>query len=770
MAVISLAGGHACAEWFGRVMTDPTTSNQSRRLEPWPLDTLLTPISGEVKASSLLPQIVQAACDLTGAERGFAGLIDAARQVVRVEAVYRMPPGTLGSEITAGEGVAGHVLLTGQIVTDGPGGDGLASSGPNHPDETALGVPIIWQSNLIGVLEVKMAPTRQITKVDVTQLTVLANYAALALAHAQLGRTETQRVERLMTLHQIGQLLSSRLSLNLLLRTTAEALVTHFRYASVQVLLVDPDDPRCLVLRAWSGTAVAPRPQLEYRQRIDEGVIGDAARNRQRVYVADVRQDPRYRPMPGSAPAHAQLAVPIVTGDSLVGVLNIEAETPLDEDDIQGLAIIADQLGIAIHNARLFAQMQDALDNMHLLYETSRRIATATDVDAVIAAYLELVAADGRYACNIALYETDETGQSATVVVRGRWTPEGGLSLPLQERYRRTRDGLDPLLDAGRTVMISDVHTDHRVSPELREFQASNGRPALAMIPLLANDQRIGVVVLSAPHVQEWYDADLWPFQATAAHLATIIDSRLQQQLAAERSRQLAVLQERQHLAHELHDSVSQLIFSTTLIAQSLAPTWRRDPAEGERCIARLVELNRLALAEMRALLSDLYPADAPAEPTTPGIVPPSIEQVRQAGLVAALSDLVGDARYAALQINLAFDAYQPQPPEHEEALFRIAQEALHNVLKHAAARQVTIHLTSHPHETRLTVTDDGVGFRPRVSETGGRFGLQTMRERAAALGGTTQVISAPGQGTTLVATLPAATTGGGKWHSRSAS
>ncbi|MBE7553396.1 MAG: hypothetical protein HS126_20180 [Anaerolineales bacterium] len=105
------------------------------------------------------------------------------------------------------------------------------------------------------------------------------------------------------------------------------------------------------------------------------------------------------------------------------------------------------------------------------------------------------------------------------------------------------------------------------------------------------------------------------PYQVTAAQLATSIDSRRQHYLLSERGQQIAVLKERQRLARDLHDSVTQLIFSMTLIAQSIAPAWRRDSAEGERRVNRLLELSQAALAEMRALLAELRPPDLPPWP-----------------------------------------------------------------------------------------------------------------------------------------------------------
>jgi GAF domain-containing protein len=308
---------------------------------------------------------------------------------------------------------------------------------------------------------------------------------------------------------------------------------------------------------------------------------------------------------------YAVIGVPILWRDRIIGVFGLGSPPPrqFTAHDVEVLSLFAKHAAIAIENARLFARMQHALDELQLLYDTSRRIGQAMTIDDAIRVYLEQVAARGQYACSVALYEFNEVGQRTGVVVRGRWTPEERL-VTHEEWLPDTRDALDPPLDAGQTVKITDVHTDPRVSHELRDIQTRSARPALAMIPLIVGTDRIGLVVLGYPSTYEWRDEDLRLYQATAAQLATAIDSLRQHLTVYRHGQQIAVFEERQRLAHELHDSVTQLIFSMTLIAQSIGSAWQRDPAEGEHRVNRLLELSRSALAEMRALLVELRPPE----------------------------------------------------------------------------------------------------------------------------------------------------------------
>jgi signal transduction histidine kinase/putative methionine-R-sulfoxide reductase with GAF domain len=587
---------------------------------------------------------------------------------------------------------------------------------------------------------------------------MVVEHAALRRDIVRLGEAVVRRTMHTATINRIGRLITNDLSLNQLLSTAIEMISEDFHFANLGLILIDPDNPERLVLRATTGVSTALIPK-DYRQEIHQGIVGAAARTRQRILLNDVSRDPRFVPTPWINEVYAELAVPIVVGERLLGVLNVESTCPLSEEDAADLQIVADHLGVAIGNAQLFARTQQALEEMQLLYETSRRMRTAMDVDEVIKVYLEQVAVRGRYVCTVVVYEFDGAGQRTATIMRGRWTLQEGLVL-LEERLPYTRDAFDPLLDAGQTVTIGNFRTDPRVSAELRRLHRRNPRPAWAMIPLMVRGQRLGLVILSDVLVRQWDNADLQPYQATAAQLAAAIDSRQQHLLLIDRGRQLAVLEERRRLAHELHDSVTQHIFSMTLIAQSIGPAWRRDSAEGERRVTRLLELSQSALSEMRALLAELRPPEGRtiAAGTVPAVL--GIELVRRDGLAAALRRHLSDIARDGLQSHFEARGCIRQPREQQEALYRIAQEALNNVIKHAQARRVELTLSTVHGATRLTVEDDGRGFivapvgAPSDRVSGG-FGLRTMQERAEALGGQVRIISTPGRGTTVDVTIP---------------
>jgi signal transduction histidine kinase len=753
-------------------------------------------ISSELELRPLLTRIVHHACELLAADYGTIGLVDETRNVVRTEASFRMPPDELGAEMAPGVGLAGMVLETQRPVVHDRYGEVQQPTQPALSEHAVVGMPIFWHNRMIGFFGIGAEPPRRFSARDVETLALFARHAAVAIENARRYEREQRRIERLALIARIGRIVTADLMLEDLLHRAGAAIHELLGYANVDIGLLSADDPNELVIIAVAGH-FRELISHEVRVPVTRGLMGQAVLQRRAVLVNDVQSDPRYIPMPGAQGITAELAVPIQLGDRVLGVLNVEAGAPFDEEDAAGLQIIADQLAGAIANARLFSRVNTALQETRLLYETSRRINAAHDVDEVIVSYLELVAARGRYTCSVALYDFDAAGQRQGVVVRGRWSPRGGLRRAA-ERHLYSKDGLDPILDAGQTATIADVHTDPRVSEELRRIQRRAGRPALAMIPLMARGQRIGLVILSHHQVHDWPEAALHPYQVTAAQLATAIDHRRQQRLLLERGQRVAVLEERQRLARELHDSVTQLVFSTALIAQSVGPAWRRDPAEGERRIDRLLDLSRSALAEMRALLFELRPPEEGPAPVAPvGVagtgdaagavggaelpgatrdsVTPGLVRVQRDGLVEALRQHVVGISSEGLVVEVEDAGYRRQPLAQEEALYRIAQEAMNNVIKHARARRAILRLSLDGRGVRLTVTDDGVGFRapgrhlsgsagaedrpaaPGDGLPGGGYGLRTMRERAQALGGTAEVRAAPGRGTIVDVFLPPA-------------
>jgi signal transduction histidine kinase len=216
-----------------------------------------------------------------------------------------------------------------------------------------------------------------------------------------------------------------------------------------------------------------------------------------------------------------------------------------------------------------------------------------------------------------------------------------------------------------------------------------------------------------------------------AAHAALALENaRLH-----ERSRELSIVEERNRLARELHDAVTQKLFGVVLAAESGSALLERDIAEAGAQLALVRDLAREAMEELRSVIVHLRPAALASQ-----------------GLAGALAKHVEVLRRVhGREIGLTLQGEAPVAAAIEGDAFRIAQEALHNALRHAQAARIDVALRTAPGRLELTVRDDGVGFEPHAAGLRSRsLGLTTMVERARAAGGLLTLDSAPGAGTTV--------------------
>jgi signal transduction histidine kinase len=251
-------------------------------------------------------------------------------------------------------------------------------------------------------------------------------------------------------------------------------------------------------------------------------------------------------------------------------------------------------------------------------------------------------------------------------------------------------------------------------------------------VPIRVKQDLVGALGITAGAGDVLDEQDLFAAETLADQLAIAIENtRLY-----EHAHELAASRERQRLARDLHDAVSQTLFSVSLIAEVVPRIYERDEEQGRQRLEELRQLTRGALAEMRTLLLELRPA-ALAEANLPDLV----KQLGEA--------VVGRARIP-VDVKTEEDC-AGLPADVRVALYRIAQEALNNVAKHSGARHASVGLSCDDGAVRLTIADDGSGFDTEAPS--GQLGLGIMRERADAVGAALDLRSAPGHGTMVTVT-----------------
>jgi signal transduction histidine kinase len=286
-----------------------------------------------------------------------------------------------------------------------------------------------------------------------------------------------------------------------------------------------------------------------------------------------------------------------------------------------------------------------------------------------------------------------------------------GYSIPLNQSMARLA------IQNGKSILISDVHSDPRI---YRDAVERTGIRSFLIVPLMSGNRPVGILTAA--------DKQNGPLTSDDERILTLLASSavigLENSRLYEQAEESAALAERSRLARELHDAVTQTLFSASLIAEVLPQIWESDPEEGRRRLEELRLSTRGALAEMRTLLQaeigDLFKH-----------------------LVNAFS---GRAR---VPVTFKLESSYSLPGEIKVALYRIAQEALNNIAKHADANHVILNLTCRPQQVELEVCDDGVGFEPGEASAE-HLGLRIMKERVEAIGAQLSIRTSPGSGTTV--------------------
>ncbi len=316
------------------------------------------------------------------------------------------------------------------------------------------------------------------------------------------------------------------------------------------------------------------------------------------------------------------------------------------------------------------------------------------------------------------------------------------LTIIAAQGFREPNDvlgiGFDPtenaltrrLLNGDAPIVLEDVH-------EEPAFVAGTNDPTRSWIgvPLMSRNEVFGALTLDK-HEPAFYDEEDGQTVLAFANQAAVA---IQNARLHDRAREQDVLQERNRLARELHDSLSQSLFSMVLNAEAAGIFFDTEPERARAQIQLLYETANAALKEMRTLIFELRPAD-----------------LEQEGLAAVLSKhakMVADRYGITVRVDVRGRRRLPLPVE--KALFRVAQEALNNVVKHAQASEVAVTLSAQDDLVALTIEDNGVGIEPQAARPN-TLGLTSMRERAEQLGGHFEIGPSPaGVGTLVRVTVP---------------
>jgi PAS domain S-box-containing protein len=327
---------------------------------------------------------------------------------------------------------------------------------------------------------------------------------------------------------------------------------------------------------------------------------------------------------------------------------------------------------------------------------------------------------------------TLEDSTLVTLAMRGTLQLEGSLPFRIHLQGPET---LATLFNDHRPILIPDIWSDDPQAQFLRALLEDGaavlleGMQSWMWVPLAAKSRIIGGLGVAHEKRDHFtpHHADLALSVANQAAI-TLINAELYEHAQA-----LAVLEERQRLARNLHDAINQSLFSAGLIAEVLPRLWERDQVEARRSLEDLRRLTRGAMAEMRALLAELRPS--------------TLTDAELGDLLRLLGNAFTGRTNIPATVTVIGQGILPA--DVQVAIYRVCQEALNNVAKHARASLVEIDLKHEDATIDVSIRDDGQGFDPERS-TSGHYGLSMMRERAEGVGAQLLILSKPGHGTEL--------------------
>ncbi len=602
---------------------------------------------------------------------------------------------------------------------------------------TLLIVPLLTQHELVGAIGAISTEPAAFTQEHVDTVQQIAAPLAIAIQNARLFEAEKKARQQAETLRHIANIFNVNLDRNQLLNSILEQLGLVIPFDSASVNLVTENTLQIVAHRGLP---------LDLAHLIVEQVplfanVSRVLATRQPYIVANTLTDPNWRFISGREDIRCWLGVPMLRHGEMIGLLTIDKNEPdfYKEADANLALAFASQAAIAIENADLYQRLQHYTDQLEQrVVERTRDLATLYDIAAmssepaemgpVLRSALETVlAALGCFAGTIHL--AGEEG--AFYLLHEIGVPE--YVRPFIERVAADHELVRGLLPPNASAFaIKDLaNTSYGA-----QFVLSTGELTYAGVLMRSKGNVMGV--LSAVHNagQQFAAEDLALLASIADHVAvTIENGRLHQN-----ARQVAVMQERERMARELHDSVTQSLYSLSLFAEAGRDLLQVGKVERVQVyLNQIVETSLQALKEMRLMLYDL-------RSTT----------LLEEGLVHALRyRLEHVEERAGIETFLTAPDVLDLPADVEESLYRISQEALNNTLKHARASRVDVTIDSNGRALTMCIADNGRGFNtdsPPEASTG--HGLLTMQKQVKQFGGDFSLQSWPDQGTSITINL----------------
>ncbi|MCC6630294.1 MAG: GAF domain-containing protein [Chloroflexi bacterium] len=701
----------------------------------------LNSLAGALSQSLDLRVILERALDhvlaLSATERGWVWLVQDDDLAAAPLVTRHMSPDALAALADpAARDYVRAVARQGEVIVKpqpSPLAHGMPDGGPTG---RSILVPLATRDRALGVMALSGSTPLQDDAANMAIFQALGRQIAVGIENARLFSAEQRLTREALGLADTARLVSGTLELDDILPIIARSAVALLAVDRSIVFLFEQSRPagRAAYIAGRAGRAEL---LLAEDAALIEAILRRHAGDDAAIIVNDVALEPRsdVRDVLVRLGTRSALAVALQARGRTLGALyvgSVERRREFSAHDQRVALALADQAAVSIEAASLYAGVQERAGQLAGLYEIGKVIAATLDQEELCEVlYRETKRLMDADSFEVALASPTEDIQRIVFRVDGDQRI-GAETVPaaagLSGHVMRQRQ---PLLATRAEIEALGIQS-------LRSSDPEGQAQSVLCAPLTREGKVLGAISTRSYRPQAYNLGHLELFEAIANQAAIAVENSELQRRALD----LAVVEERNRLARELHDSVTQMLFSITLTLQAGRVLLQRNAAQAEQQMEKAQQTAQEALAEMRALIYQLRPAS-----------------LRERGLIAALTSYIDVFQQrTGLDVTWRHEGDVTFSEAQEQAIFRIVQEALNNVVKHAEARHVDIHLLCEAATMTLVVIDDGRGMPagPPTSATP-TWGILGMRERAEVLGGTFSVAPAPAGGVEVRVVLPVA-------------
>ncbi|NDJ78463.1 MAG: GAF domain-containing protein, partial [Chloroflexi bacterium] len=457
----------------------------------------------------------------------------------------------MGTRIPVDGTMMGHVISLRDLINVGdirtldfPETRQLAE----HGLRSSVSVPLIVGDEVHGVLNIGSRHLNAYDEQDEVLMRQIASLLSAQLQSYELFDQVQTRAAELETVSEIAAQTSTILDVDELLWTVANLTRERFDLYHAHIYLLDETQD---VLRLAAGSGIAGREMARAGHRIVAGsptsLVARAARNNESVIVNNVNRAPDFLPNPLLPNTRSELAVPMVVGGRVIGVLDVQADevNRFTETDAAVQTTLAAQIAAAVNNARTFAEVEQLQGETSMLYDASQRISTATEINELIAAVVEAVHVPAINRAVLFGFEYGSDGEVEVVTAIGNWhSGEGSPPTPVGRRYDLDQFSAMRLALTDEPLFFDNVQRDERMDPNIIEVLVRQNILSIAVLPLWSGRRQVGSLFLETEELHRFTDEEVRPFITLASQMAVGLDTLQLLEQTERRAAELATVAE----------------------------------------------------------------------------------------------------------------------------------------------------------------------------------------------------------------------------------